>query len=38
MATQLRDLVGRFKIGARSQTKQEEHAPALMAKQAAASR
>jgi methyl-accepting chemotaxis protein len=38
MANQLRDLVGRFKIGAKSQTKQEEHAPALMAKHAAASR
>jgi methyl-accepting chemotaxis protein len=37
MATQLRDLVGRFKIGARSLTKQEERAPALMAKHATAS-
>ena len=38
MANQLRDLVGRFKIGTKSQTKQEEHTSALMAKHAAASR
>jgi methyl-accepting chemotaxis protein len=37
MANQLRDLVGRFRIGARSQTKEEERAPAMMAKHATAS-